>query len=205
MGLFQRFITRSRQRVWAYGPGPDLPALPCGEAMTAEKAGPQADQHRARHSGRIVNRTSDLSSVRDGDSKPVLDLGQEDESNEGVSNDYVGNSNVSRMLTDFSDPVTLYTKDSQSTASHSGTLESDPGTVKTGIRISKLRSCKAQKTESESKRVELDAGEETGLPKGSRTGPAADILLQTDEVKNNSASATGAGHVQNRTGPVNTG
>lgn len=184
MGLFQRVIKRSKQRVWAYGPGPDLPVSSPDEATMADEAGLEADQHRVRHSRRIVDRTRDLSAVRDGDYRPVLDLGQEDESNEGMSSDYVGNSNVSNVLTDFSGPgASLYIQDSQSDTSHSEKLESDRCVVKNGIQISDPQSCKAQETESENEQVELDAGEETGLPKGNRTGPVADILLPGNQTK----------------------
>jgi hypothetical protein len=152
----------------------------------ADEAEPPADQHRVRHSKRIVDRTRDLSTVRDGDAKPVLDLGQENDSNAGMSNDYVGNSYVSSVFADNSDPgVTLNTKDLQNGLSHSNDLESDPRVVKNAIQISEMQSYKAQKTESENEQIELDAGEETGLPRGNRAGPVADISLTDDQTKKN--------------------
>nr|WP_319396821.1 hypothetical protein [uncultured Desulfobacter sp.] len=157
----------------------------------ADGAEPPADQHRVRHSKRIVDRTRDLSTVRDGDAKPVLDLGQEDDSNAGMSNDYVGNSYVSSVLADNSDPgVTLNTQDLQNGLSHSNDLESDPRIVKNAIQISEMQSYKAQKTESENEQIELDAGEETGLPRGNRAGPVADISLTDDQTKKNKHSKT---------------
>lgn len=182
MGLFQRCIKRSRQRVWARGPGPRLPVSSGDEAIMADEAGPPADQHRVRHSGRIVDRTRDLSTVRDGETKPVLDPRQEDDSNAGMSNDYVGNSYVRSVLADVSDPgVTSNSQDLQNGLLHSDVLESDPRVVKSDIQISEPQSYKAQKTESENEQVELDAGEETGLPRGNRAGPVADILLPDNQ------------------------
>jgi hypothetical protein len=155
----------------------------------ADEAEPPADQHRVRHAKRSVDRTRDLSTVRDGDAKPVLDLGQEDDSNAGMSNDYVGNSSVSSVFADNSDPgVTLNTQDLQNGLSHSNDLESDPRVVKNAIQISEGQSYKAQKTESENEQIELDAGEETGLPRGNRAGPVADILLTGDQTKKNERS-----------------
>jgi hypothetical protein len=150
----------------------------------ADEAEPTADQHRVRLSKRIVDRTRDLSTVRDGETQPVLDLGQEDDSKAGMSNDYVGNSSVNSVLTDIRDPgVTLNTQDLQSGLSHSNDLESDPRIVKNDIQISAPQSYKAQKTESENEQIELDAGEETGLPRGNRAGPVADILLHDNQMK----------------------
>ena len=184
MGLFQRCIKRSRQSVWACGSAPRLSASSDDGAIMAIEAEPPADQHRVRHSQRSVDRTRDLSTVRDGDAKPVLDLGQEDDSNAGMSNDYVGNSSVSSVFADNSDPgVTLNTKDLQSGMSHSNDLESDPRIVKNAIQISEMQSYKAQKTESENEQIELDAGEETGLPRGNRAGPVADIFFYEKQTK----------------------
>lgn len=180
MGYFQRIIRQSRKKIWVEGHRSGLPASADVEAIEVDSGRPEADQHRVRPSRKAVDRASDLS-FENGEWVPVLELDEEDDSNEGMSSEYVGNSNVSsRRRTGLSDiRVDAHTEVSQFGSVRSGSLERVRSPEKLVMQFSEdLQSDKAHKTKSESEQVELDTGEETGLPRGNRTDPVADIFIE---------------------------